>query len=90
MGPATYLMQLIGMAPTPEAYRHPQQVTGELKQCLQPYLTGGVYLNFLNGEESQQRVENGYSPEPFRRLMALKAEYDLNRLRHGFSIPPAR
>jgi FAD/FMN-containing dehydrogenase len=88
---ASLLLQLLGMAPTPEAYRHLQQITGELKQWLQPYLTGGVYLNFLNGKESQQQVENGYSPEAFRQLVALKARYDPeNRLRHGFNIPPAR
>jgi FAD/FMN-containing dehydrogenase len=44
-------------------------------------------MNFLSGEESQQRVESGYSPDAFRRLMALKAEYDPdNRLRSGFNI----
>jgi hypothetical protein len=82
---ATLLLQLIGMAPTPEIYRHLQQMTGELKQELQPYLTGGVYLNLLSREESQQRVESGYTPEAFQRLTALKAEYDPeNRLRSGF------
>jgi FAD/FMN-containing dehydrogenase len=88
---ASLLLQLLGMAPTPEAYRHWQHYTDELKQRLQPYLTGGVYLNFLSGEESQALVEKGYSPESFRRLTTLKAAYDPeNRLRHGFNIPPAR
>jgi hypothetical protein len=31
---ASLLLQLLGMAPTPEAYRHLQQLTGELKQRL--------------------------------------------------------
>jgi FAD/FMN-containing dehydrogenase len=88
---ATLLLQLLGMAPTPEAQRHVQQATGEVKQALAPWLTGGVYMNFLAGEESRQRVEDGYSPEAFHRLMALKAEYDPeNRLRHGFNISAAR
>jgi FAD/FMN-containing dehydrogenase len=48
-------------------------------------------MNFLSGEESQQRVGRGYSPDAFRRLMALKAQYDPeNRLRHGFNIPPTK
>ncbi len=86
---ASLLLQLIGMAPTPETYRHLQQVAGELKQGLQPYLTGGVYLNFLSGEESRQRVQDGYSPEAFQRLAGLKAKYDPeNRLVSGFNITP--
>ena len=84
---ASLLLQLLGMAPTPEAYRHLQLFTRELKQYLQPFLTGGEYMNSLSGEESQQRVENGYSPDAFRRLKALKAKYDPeNRLRSGFNI----
>jgi FAD/FMN-containing dehydrogenase len=88
---AALLLQLIGMAPTPEAYRHLQQVADELKQRLQPYLTGGVYLNFLNGEESRQRVKSGFSPEAFQRLMSLKTKYDPEgRLQSGFNITSKR
>jgi FAD/FMN-containing dehydrogenase len=48
-------------------------------------------LEFLNGEESRQRMESGYSPEAFQRLGTLKAKYDPeNRLRHGFNIMPTR
>lgn len=84
---ASLLLQLLGMAPVPEAYRHLQQLSGELKQRLQPFLTGGEYMNFLSGEEFQQRVEGGYSPDAFRRLKALKAKCDPeNRLRSGFNI----
>jgi FAD/FMN-containing dehydrogenase len=88
---ATFLLQLLGLAPNPEAQRHVKQATSDLKRALAPWLTGGVYMNFLSGEESRQRVEDGYSPEAFHRLMALKAEYDPeDRLRHGFNIPPSR
>jgi hypothetical protein len=84
---ASLLLQLLGMAPTPESHRQLQQVAGELRQRLLPYLTGGVYLNFLSGEESQQRVESGYSPGAFQRLTALKADWDPdNRLHSGFNI----
>ena len=86
---APLLLHLLSMAPTQEAFRHLQQYTGDLKQALQPYLTGGVYLNFLHGEESRQRVADGYAPEGFQRLKRLKAAYDPeNRLQHGFDIGP--
>lgn len=88
---ASLLLQMIGPAPTPEAYHHLAQYTGQIKEHLRPYLTGGVYMNFLEGEESQQQVENGFLPVTYRRLMALKATYDPdNRLRSGFNIQPAR
>ena len=81
---------MVGLAPTPEAYHNLKHYTHQVKEHLHPYLTGGVYLNFLEVEESQQRVKDGYSPEAYRRLMALKAEHDPgNRLRYSFNIAPA-
>lgn len=88
---AFLLLQMVGVTPTPEAHGHLQQYTAQIKGRLQPYLTGGVYMNFLEGEESQGRVKDGYAPQAFRRLTELKAVYDPdNRLRSGFNIPPAR
>jgi hypothetical protein len=88
---ASLLLQMVGVTPTPEAHHHLQQYTDQVKDRLQPILTGGVYMNFLEGAESQQRIADGYSPEAFRRLRELKAAYDPhNRLRSGFSVPPAR
>lgn len=88
---AAFLLHLLGVTPTPEAYRQLAQYTGQIKEQLRPYLTGGVYMNFLEGEESQRRVESGYSPEAYQGLAALKAAYDPdNRLRSGFNIQPAR
>ena len=84
---ASLLLQMVGPTPTPEADDHLRQYTGQIKAQLQPYLTGGVYMNFLEGEESQQRVTDGYSAETYRRLAALKAKYDPdNRLQSGFDI----
>ena len=81
---------MIGVTPTPESYSNLAQYTGQIKAQLQPYLTGGVYMSFLEGEESQQRVKDGFSPEAFQRLARLKATYDPdNRLRSGFNILPA-
>jgi FAD/FMN-containing dehydrogenase len=87
---APLLLQMVGLAPTPEAHHDLKQYTDQVKDHLHPYLTGGVYMNFLEGEESRQRVRDGYSPEAYRRLTALKAEYDPdNRLRYSFNIAPA-
>jgi len=88
---ASLLLQMVGVTPTPEAYSQLVQYTAQIKAQLRPYLTGGVYMNFLEGEESQQRVEDGFSPEAYQRLRMLKAAYDPhNCLRSGFNILPAR
>jgi FAD/FMN-containing dehydrogenase len=44
----------------------------------------------LEGEEAVRRTKDGYSPENYRKLSALKAKYDPeNRLGFSFGIPPA-
>jgi len=88
---ASLLLQMIGMTPTPEAYSQLAQYTGQIKTRLRPYLTGGVYMNFLEGGESQERVGDAFSPETYQRLVMLKTTYDPhNRLRSGFKILPTR
>ena len=88
---ASLLLQMIGVTPTPEAHSQLAQYIGQIKAQLRPYLTGGVYMNFLEGEESQQWVSDGFSPETYQRLMVLKTAYDPhNRLRSGFNILSTR
>jgi hypothetical protein len=83
-------LQMIGITPTPEAHRTLVDHTDRMKQDLKPWLTGRVYLNFLEGEEAVRRTKDGYSPENYRKLSALKAKVDPeNRLGFSFGIPPA-
>jgi len=57
--------------------------------AMEPYSTGGVYVNFLS-EEGADRVKDAYGPEKFAKLAALKAEYDpTNLFRLNQNIPPA-
>jgi hypothetical protein len=42
---------------------------------LQPFSTGGVYVNFL-GDEGQDRVKASYGADKYDRLVALKNKYD--------------
>ena len=88
---ANHILQVVGVAPTPESHRDLQQYYSQLMQALGSALTGGVYLSFLEGVEAQDRVEDGYSPLAFQRLRELKARYDPeNRLRFSFNISPAQ
>lgn len=87
---AQFVLQAIGMAPTPEASQRLIQYFAQFKRDLQPYMTG-VYLNFLEGEEAQQQVKNGYSAAAYQRLAAIKAQYDPdNLLGYSFNISPGR
>lgn len=88
---AELVLSLVGIAPTPEAHQHLVGYTGQLKAALRPYLTGGVYMNFLEGVESQQRIRDGLAAGGYDRLARVKAKVDPeNRLRYGFNISPAR
>ena len=84
-------LQVVAITPTENTYAHARSYVADFKRALQPALTGGVYMNFLEGEESQQRTRDGFSVDTYQRLSELKARYDPdNRLRSGFDIPPAR
>lgn len=88
---ASLLLEMVGMAPTPESKSHLQEYVGRFKDALAPSLTGGVYMNFLEGDEAHRRTRDGYPAETYQRLMALKAEYDPEHLfRFGFDIPPLK
>ena len=65
------------------------QRLADLREALAPWLTGKVYMNFLEGAEMRQRSRDGYTPENFRKLQALKAKYDPEyRMVSSFDIPP--
>lgn len=86
---ATLLLQMIGLVPTPQIHQDLKGYVEGFKQALSPHLTGGVYINFLEGEEAQTRTKNAYTPENYRRLQSLKAQYDPDNIFcHGFQIPP--
>ncbi len=54
------------------------------------YTNGGVYLNFI-GDEGEERVRAAFGEEKYRRLAAIKAEYDPDNVFHGNqNIKPAR
>ncbi|MDX1435661.1 MAG: FAD-binding oxidoreductase [Anaerolineales bacterium] len=84
---ARHLLQLIGITPTPDLSDQLVQYTTALLEALEPHLDRGVYMNFLEGEESRRRVREGFSTEAYNRLAELKARYDPDRRLHaGFAI----
>lgn len=87
---AELVLSLVGAAPTPEVLEVGHALVGRLQAALAPALTGGVYLNFLEGDESRARVRDGLAPGAYERLARLKARYDgAHLLRHAFDVAPA-
>lgn len=86
---ASHLLQVVGLTPTKESYHEMQQFCQRMFKALSPSLNKGAYLNFLEGVEAQTRIKEGYSPQTYERLRALKARFDPeNRLGYSFNILP--
>lgn len=84
---APHSLQWVGMTPTPEAQAAFRQQIARARRALQPHLTGGVYLNFLEGEESLARSRDGFSADAYQHLQTLKALYDpANRFSHSYDL----
>jgi hypothetical protein len=59
-------------------------------QAIEPWLTGGRGLNFLNGENDAKYVRSAYDPKDYQRLTEVKGVYDPeNIFRLNHNIPPA-
>jgi len=65
--------------------------TRDFWNAMEPFASGGVYVNYLGGErdEGAERVRAAYDPEKYERLVRLKRKYDPeNRFRMNQNIPP--
>ncbi len=58
-------------------------------KALQPYSTGGSYINFQSSDEGEDRVQSTYGEEKLKRLTELKNKYDpTNLFRLNQNIKP--
>jgi FAD/FMN-containing dehydrogenase len=58
------------------------QWTRALWEALQPFSTGGAYVNFQSYDEGEDRVKATYGAEKYERLSALKQKYDPTNFFH--------
>jgi FAD/FMN-containing dehydrogenase len=89
---AEYSFMSIGQCADPAEAAGCTRWAREFWEAMQPYATGGVYVNYLGGEadEGVERVEAAYGPEKYRQLAALKSKYDpVNLFRLNQNIRPA-
>ncbi len=79
---APFLFNLIGKwEPGGDRERNVRYIR-ELWDALQPYSTGGVYVNFLS-EQSQAATEASYGRKNFERLRRIKRKYDPSNVFQG-------
>ena len=85
---AAYVVNVLGNTMDPRGEEATTSWVRETWQRLQPHCTG-AYVNFLDGDDGP-RVESAFSPEAWRRLRAVKRQWDPdNVFRLNHNIPPA-
>jgi len=78
-----------GMWDDPADDERGKRWAGDVRAGLRPWASDAIYLNFI-GDEGQDRVVAGFGPENYKRLAAVKAEFDPDNLfRLNHNIKPA-
>jgi FAD/FMN-containing dehydrogenase len=79
---ARYNLLIVGIWVDPAAKSENVKWARDLWAAMQPYSSGGVYVNYLGQEvdEGTERIKSAYGPEKYTRLVALKKKYDPTNL----------
>lgn len=86
---AAFTFFTIGLAP-PERVEEVRAYAASLIEAMEPWSTGGAYVNFLSGDEADPAdVRRAYSPDVYERLVSVKSDVDgRNMFRLTHNIPP--
>ena len=79
---ARYNLIILGMWPDAAAKDENVSWVRNLWDAMQPYSSGGVYVNYLGQEadEGPERIKAAYGQEKYKRLVTLKNKYDPGNL----------
>src|SRR5947208_137100 len=72
---ATWAQVMVGVDPDPANNEKIISWTKSYYDALHPYSAGGAYVNFLMGDEGEDRVKKTYG-DNYERLIAVKNKYD--------------
>jgi FAD/FMN-containing dehydrogenase len=72
---ATWAQVMVGVDPDPTNNEKIISWTKSYYDALHPYSAGGAYVNFLMGDEGEERVKKTYG-DNYERLVAIKNKYD--------------
>jgi len=86
-----FIMNGIGMTPTPETAQKVQSHLAYVAESTRPYQAGATHADFLELDgATPERVRASFSPEDWERLVTLKDRYDPgNTFRFDRNIPPS-
>ena len=68
---------MVGVDPDPAAKDKIISWTKSYYDAVHPFSAGGAYVNFLMGDEGEERVKKTYGGN-YERLVAIKEKYDPN------------
>jgi hypothetical protein len=86
---APYNAIIVGMWAEPAEDEQTIGWVRRLWEALRPFSSGGVYVNYMMGNEGEDRIREAYGPEKYERLVALKNKYDpTNLFRLNQNITP--
>ena len=86
---ATWAQVMVGVDPDPANSEKIISWTKNYYDALHPYSAGGAYVNFLMGDEGEDRVKKTYG-DNYERLVGIKNKYDPGNLfRVNQNIKPA-
>ncbi len=86
---APYNTIIVGMWAEPAEDEQTIAWVRRLWEALRPFSSGGVYVNYMMGNEGEDRIREAYGPEKYERLVALKNKYDpTNLFRLNQNITP--
>src|SRR6266566_5012836 len=87
---ATWAQVMVGVDPDPANNEKIISWTKSYYDALHPYSAGGAYVNFLMGDEGEDRVEKTYGVN-YERLVTIKNKYDPGNLfRVNQNIKPSK
>ncbi len=76
---ATWAQVMVGVDPDPANNEKTISWTKSYYDALHPFSAGGAYVNFLMGDEGEDRVKKTYGNN-YERLVAIKNKYDPGNL----------
>ncbi|WP_370327996.1 FAD-binding oxidoreductase [Euzebya sp.] len=87
---AELLLFVLAAVPEPDAARHVEAHLRGLRAQLEPWVTGGAYVNFTEGAARRDRTRQAFADDAWDRLRRVKAAYDPDEVfQHALDIPPA-
>jgi hypothetical protein len=84
---AAMLLEIVGVTPTPEDVSSVRRQITRISAAISTDLTGGVYLNYVEGEDRRHGVVDGIGRSAFERLARVKASLDPDDVfDHGLDV----